>query len=156
LENSNSHCPARQWIASADDDGADLGRLPPVSSKRLPVRRQNTLPAVELEAAREAAETYAKGSRAASTWRGYESDWRMFGVWCRTVDRASLPAEPATEVMRGIRRAWKRPVARKAPAVDDEIKRMVDAVEPQTLKGLRDRALLLLGFAVCVSQICFR
>ena len=26
-------------------------------------------------------------------------------------------------------------------------KRMVDAVEPQTLKGLRDRALLLLGFA---------
>jgi len=35
----------------------------------------------------------------------------------------------------------------KAPAVDDEIKNMVDAVEPQTLKGLRDRALLLLGFA---------
>ena len=51
------------------------------------------------------------------------------------------------EVMRGIRRAWKRPVAQKAPAVDDEIKRMVDVVEPQTLKGLRDRALLLLGFA---------
>lgn len=51
------------------------------------------------------------------------------------------------EVMRGIRRAWKRPKAQKAPAVDDEIKRMVDAVEPQTLKGLRDRALLLLGFA---------
>ena len=51
------------------------------------------------------------------------------------------------EVMRGIRRAWKRPPAQKAPAVDDEIKRMVDAVEPQTLKGLRDRALLLLGFA---------
>jgi integrase len=51
------------------------------------------------------------------------------------------------EVMRGIRRAWKRPVAQKAPAVADEIKRMVDAVEPQTLTGLRDRALLLLGFA---------
>ena len=51
------------------------------------------------------------------------------------------------EVMRGIRRAWKRPVAQKAPAVADEIKRMVDAVEPQTFAGLRDRALLLLGFA---------
>jgi len=51
------------------------------------------------------------------------------------------------EVMRGIRRRWKRPPTRKAPAVDEEIKRMVDAVEPQTLKGLRDRALLLLGFA---------
>ncbi len=51
------------------------------------------------------------------------------------------------EVMRGIRRAWKRPVTQKAPAVADEIKRMVDAVQPQTLAGLRDRALLLLGFA---------
>ena len=163
----------------------------PVSPQRLPVRRPNTLPALELEAAREAAETYAKGSRAASTWRAYESDWRTFLAWCQSVDQASLPAEPATvalflaaqaklgvapstlgrrlaairlmhvgarlasphdalqvdEVMRGIRRAWKRPVAQKAPAVDDEIKRMVDGVEPQTLKGLRDRALLLLGFA---------
>jgi hypothetical protein len=47
------------------------------------------------------------------------------------------------EVMRGVRRKWKRPPAQKAPAVDDEIKRMVDAVEPQTLRGMRDRALLL-------------
>jgi integrase len=51
------------------------------------------------------------------------------------------------EVMRGIRRAWKRPPARKAPAVDEELKRMVDAATPRTLRGLRDRALLLLGFA---------
>jgi site-specific recombinase XerD len=159
--------------------------------KRLPVRRGIRLPAVELAAARDAAETYAKGSRAASTWRAYESDWRMFLAWCRGIDRPALPAEPATvalflaaqaklgiapstlgrrlaairlmhigarlasphdalqvdEVMRGIRRAWKRPVAQKAPAVDDEIKRMAGAIEPQTFKGLRDRALLLLGFA---------
>lgn len=51
------------------------------------------------------------------------------------------------EVLRGIRRTWKRPPTQKAPAVDDEIMRMVDAVAPQTLRGLRDRALLLLGFA---------
>jgi site-specific recombinase XerD len=51
------------------------------------------------------------------------------------------------EVMRGIRRAWKKPPAQKAPAVDVEIQHLVDAVEPQTLKGLRDRALLLVGFA---------
>jgi integrase len=49
--------------------------------------------------------------------------------------------------MRGIRRAWKRPIAQKAPAVHEEIRKIMDAVEPQTLKGLRDRALLLLGFA---------
>jgi integrase len=64
---------------------------------------------------------------------------------------AKLPsphdALEVAEVLRGIRREWKRPPAQKAPAVDEEIKRMVDAVEPQTLKGLRDRALLLLGFA---------
>jgi hypothetical protein len=39
------------------------------------------------------------------------------------------------EVMRGIRRAWKKPPAQKAPAVDVEIQHLVDAVEPQTLKG---------------------
>jgi site-specific recombinase XerD len=156
-----------------------------------PIARRSSLPTVSLEAAREAAESYAKGSRAASTWRAYESDWRLFMAWCAEVDLAALPAEAATvalflaaqakvgiapstlgrrlapirlmhvgarvpsphdaleinEVMRGIRRAWKKPVTQKAPAVDADIKRMVDAVEPQTLKGLRDRALLLLGFA---------
>jgi len=64
---------------------------------------------------------------------------------------AKLPsphdALEVAEVLRDIRRRWKRPPAQKAPAVDEDIKRMVDAVEPQTLKGLRDRALLLLGFA---------
>jgi len=52
-----------------------------------------------------------------------------------------------SEVMRGVRRAWKRPVAQKAPALAAEIKKMADAVEPQTLKGLRDRALLPGPFA---------
>ena len=51
------------------------------------------------------------------------------------------------EVMRGIRRAWKKPPGQKAPAVDVEVQHLVDAVEPQTLKGLRDRALVLVGFA---------
>jgi site-specific recombinase XerD len=64
---------------------------------------------------------------------------------------AKLPsphdALEVAEVMRGIHRAWKRPAAQKAPAVDEDIMCMVDAVEPETLKGLRDRALLLLGFA---------
>jgi integrase len=148
------------------------------------------LPAAVVEHARAAASKYAKGSRAASTWRAYESDWRIFSEWCAIAARPALPAETSTvalfiaaqaklgiapstlnrrlaairlihvgakvasphdalevaEVMRGVRRAWKRPVAQKAPALDAEIKKMVDAVEPQTLKGMRDRALLLLGF----------
>ena len=52
-----------------------------------------------------------------------------------------------TEVMHGIRRSWARPPERKAPATDQEIKRMVDTVDRETAKGLRDRALLLIGFA---------
>lgn len=52
-----------------------------------------------------------------------------------------------TEVMRGIRRDWGKPPERKTPAVDEEIKKMADATEPETAKGLRDRAVLLFGFA---------
>lgn len=52
-----------------------------------------------------------------------------------------------TEVMRGIRRDWGRPPAQKAAAVDNEIKLMADAIEPESRRGLRDRALLLFGFA---------
>ena len=52
-----------------------------------------------------------------------------------------------TEVMRGIRRNWGRPPDRKAPAIDQVIKQMVDTVDQETAKGQRDRALLLFGFA---------
>lgn len=149
------------------------------------------LPAAVLTAARAAATRYARSSRATSTWRAYESDWRLFNAWCQSVKRAPLPAEPSTvalflaaeaelgrapstlgrrlaairlmhvgarvatphdalevaEVMRGIRRAWQRPTAQKAPALDEDIQRMVDTVDLHTLSGLRDRALVLLGFA---------
>ena len=52
-----------------------------------------------------------------------------------------------TEVMRGIRRNWAQPPKKKSAVMDDDVKRMADAVEPETRKGLRDRALVLLGFA---------
>lgn len=51
------------------------------------------------------------------------------------------------EIMRGIRRDWAQPPAKKAAAIADDIKRMADAVKPVTRMGLRDRALLLFGFA---------
>jgi site-specific recombinase XerD len=159
--------------------------------KLAPLPRPELLPVITLEAAQEAAATYARGSRAASTWRAYESDWRIFAAWCTAVDRSALPASPHTvalflaaqarlghapstldrrraairlmhrgaklssphdalevdEVLRGIRRAWKQPPRQKAPAIDHDVQRLADAVEPQTRQGLRDRALVLLGFA---------
>jgi site-specific recombinase XerD len=51
------------------------------------------------------------------------------------------------EVMRGIRRDWGKPPAKKAPAIDEEIKQMADTAAPESAKGFRDRALLLFGFA---------
>jgi len=159
--------------------------------KHLPVLSPVILPAVALEVAKDAAALYARGSRAAATWRAYESDWRIFAAWCQSVDQPALPASPHTvalflaaqarlghapstldrrraairlmhvgakvasphdalevdEVLRGIRRAWKQPPRQKAPAIDAEVQRLADAVEPQTRHGLRDRALVLLGFA---------
>lgn len=146
---------------------------------------------VELENAFAAAKRYAKKSRADSTWRAYENDWRQFEAWCTKVNLPVLPADPdtvamfvasqaadglnpstldrrlaairllhlgaghasphntikVTEVMRGIRRDWCRPPDRKAAAIEEDIKKMADAVQPETTKGLRDRALLLFGFA---------
>lgn len=146
---------------------------------------------IELENAFAAAKRYAKKSRADSTWRAYENDWRQFEAWCTKVNLPVLPADPdtvamfvasqaadglspstltrrlaavrlvhlgaghasphntmkVTEVMRGIRRDWGQPPEKKAAAVDEDIKKMADTVGSETAKGLRDRALLLFGFA---------
>ena len=159
--------------------------------KKLMIPARPPLPAVILQAARVAAARYARSSRAAATWRAYESDWKIFTTWCALVKQPALPAEPSTvalflaaqaklgrapstlgrrlaairlmhvgakvapphdalevaEVMRGIRRTWMRPKTQKAPALEEDVKKMSAAVDADTLRGLRDRAVLLLGFA---------
>ena len=149
------------------------------------------LPSTALQDAAAAADTFATASRAASTWRAYESDWRIFCAWCQATSLPTLPAAPTTvamflaaeaqrgtapstlnrrlaairlmhlgarvpsphdtvevhEVMRGIRRLSKRGVVKKEPAVDEQIKTMVESCDVATFQGMRDRALLLLGFA---------
>jgi len=63
---------------------------------------------------------------------------------------ASLPtptdAEAVKATLRGIRRTFGGGKVKKAPAVAAKMKGMV-ATAPDGIKGLRDRALLLLGFA---------
>jgi len=150
--------------------------------------------ALRRDAAMDAARKYAHESRSASTWRTYESAWRVFTAWCDSVALTALPAEPDTvamfigaqaelglaestlahrlaairlmhlgqglpsphntlavmEVMRGLRRhrarAGQEP-EKKAPIVDAIVKRLVDHLDVQTRRGVRDRALLLYGFA---------
>jgi site-specific recombinase XerD len=63
---------------------------------------------------------------------------------------AGLPtptdAEAVKATLRGIRRSMGSAKARKAPALAEHIKAMV-AASPESLRGKRDRALVLLGFA---------
>lgn len=58
-----------------------------------------TLLSVALQDAAADAEVFATASRAASTWRAYESDWPIFCAWCQTMDLAAMPAAPSTVAM---------------------------------------------------------
>ena len=51
------------------------------------------LPAIAPEEV-DTARGYADASRAASTRRMYDSDWRRFAAWCRERGLATLPADP--------------------------------------------------------------
>jgi site-specific recombinase XerD len=63
--------------------------------------------------------------------------------------RVAVPTDAieVVETVRGLRRDWGKPPARKAPALDEDVQHMVDTIDLRTLQGLRDRAVLLVGFA---------
>lgn len=70
----------------------------------------------------------------------------------RMVHRAANRPSPhdaveVAEVLAGIRRAVGTAPDQKAPAVAEDVRRMVDACNVTTKVGLRDRAVLLFGFA---------
>ncbi len=132
---------------------------------------------------------FIRASKADSTLRGYQSDWKDFCGWCQAHGVCALPAMPETvasyiaectarlkvgsiqrrlnaiteahkaighespthsaivmNTMKGIRRMLGTAPAQKAPALTDDIRAMVDAADAGLI-GLRDRALILLGFA---------
>jgi len=60
-------------------------------------------------------------------------------------------AEPVKAVLRGIRRRLGLQVERKAPATARAISKMLAKI-PSTRKGVRDRALLLIGFAAALRR----
>lgn len=161
--------PDTEIIGPVQDKGADLVPLPSVPSEQV--------------------RAYIRASKAESTLRGYQSDWRDFCAWCESRNLCPLPATPETvatyiaecagrlkpgsiqrrlnaiteahravgldspthspvvaNTMKGIRRTMGTAPAQKAPALTDDIRAMVDATDAGTI-GLRDRALILLGFA---------
>lgn len=60
--------------------------------------------------------------------------------------------EKLIKQMKGIRRKDKRPVKKRTAAVDADIKRMADHCVEGTNKGMRDRALLLFGYATAMRR----
>lgn len=56
------------------------------------------------------------------------------------------------KMLQGIYRENEAPVKKRTAAVDDDIKQMVDCCEEGTNRGMRDRALLLFGYASAVRR----
>ncbi len=61
-------------------------------------------------------------------------------------------ADVVAGVMRGIRREHGGRPSQKAPILADQIKVLADRADLDTLAGIRDRALLLLGFAAALRR----
>ncbi len=87
--------PANPASPKSPDPQAIAQRLPP----GLPTPLPTPLPASPAEPALtheeiSTARRYADASRAASTQRAYESDWRRFSRWCAARNLDTLPADP--------------------------------------------------------------
>lgn len=139
--------------------------------------------------AREQVRAFIRASKAESTLRGYQSDWRHFVEWAGKLDIRPLPASPEAvasyiaecaarlkvgsiqrrlnaiseahravglespthtamvrNTLKGIRRTIGTAQTQKTAALTAEIRTMVDATDDGTI-GMRDRALILLGFS---------
>jgi site-specific recombinase XerD len=123
---------------------------------------------------------YAEAEKAASTREAYASDWREFAVWCHARGATPLPAhagivaaylsalahsgrksstigrkaaamEGVRAVLRGIRRTIGTAPAQKTAATAVIVRQMLRAC-PDSMIGLRDRALLSFGFASAMRR----
>lgn len=61
-------------------------------------------------------------------------------------------ADVVTGAMRGIRREHGTRPTQKAPILAEQLKELVDRIDLETLAGIRDRALLLVGFAAALRR----
>jgi integrase len=99
----------------------------------------------------ERAQKFARGARAENTLRAYRSDWRDFEGWCCERTFVACPASPQTvalylTALSRIRRSLGTAAEAKRPLLVPDLQAMVNAI-PDNLIGLRDRALLLIGFS---------
>ncbi|OOC56878.1 integrase [Nocardiopsis sinuspersici] len=112
---------------------------------------------------------------APSTQAGYARDWNSFTAWCTSAGRTPLPAtaetlasyvdrcatagqavttKAARMALRSYSREWAKAGGRRrrAPALSvEELRSMLEAAG-ESLRGLRDRTLLLLGYAMMARR----
>jgi site-specific recombinase XerD len=159
----------------------------------LVILEQPALPA-ELTATLELAADFAKASKAKATIEAYESDFRIFGAWCRERDLGELPAQAATvcafladQASLGRRastlgrrlaaiRYFHRAAGYEAPTSDEKVKAVLSGIrrtigaapvrkapvmpelaiamtaDSSSLRALRNRAVVLLGFASAMRR----
>ena len=107
----------------------------------------------ELAAVAEDAREYVRESVPASTRRAYTADWATFSEWCRQHRLPNLPASPSTVALFAADRAKSiRPSSiRRALAAIGKMHKVAGqpnpCASPNTVDHLRNRALLLVGFA---------
>jgi site-specific recombinase XerC len=166
-----------------------------------PILAADATPSIAVDGDLRAAVEYALASRAPSTLRAYDADWRHFAAWCGRRGRDPLPAAPATvaaylaahaqgtggvrqlrlatlqrrlaaigayhtasrhpnpvrdpavqATWHGIRRQHDGSQDSAAPAVTAVLRRLLATCDPQRYIGLRDRAMLLIGFAALLRR----
>jgi hypothetical protein len=100
------------------------------------------------------AEQHAAGALAPAMRRAYETDWRVFATWCTPAacrrsraSPASVAAFLASEADRGLRAVT---VARRS--ISTPLERLIEPIDTSTRAGVRDRALLLVGFAAALRR----
>ncbi|MFQ5466656.1 MAG: tyrosine-type recombinase/integrase [Kiloniellaceae bacterium] len=112
--------------------------------------------AEDLEALPATPETVARFLAAqAGRYRVATLEQRLAAIrWAHETQGLDSPtaAKGVRSTMRGIRRALGVAPQRKAPATVDRLAAMTSHADTSTLKGLRDRALLLFGFASALRR----
>ncbi len=86
-------------------------------------------------------EGYQERAHASNTRRAYKADWEHFEAWCTLRD-----------TWRGIRRTHGVASHGKVPTVTEELRALVSTLDLTKAIGIRNRALLLLGFARCYRR----
>ncbi|KKL82923.1 hypothetical protein LCGC14_1979930, partial [marine sediment metagenome] len=93
-----------------------------------------------LERLVDTARDYARAAASDNTLKAYAKDWAQRGF---TLDRKN---RHIATVLAGIKRKHARPPVQKEAILAEDIQAMV-ATLPYDLRGLRDRAILLIGYA---------